>query len=180
MYNELINVDTDGNVFLHDDSIALMPKLFKVYKNKYMGSNMVKYIVSVYDYKSPFRRLPEEERKSRVAYSIYSKDKATNSSDKLVGEAIEEYLKLQYDPLIDQYNTMGEQIYKMNKVYGAMVPTEDNLEDMNKIQDQMGKAALAREKIKELILKDQQSESNIKGTGSEDFSVFEEDQIIGK
>lgn len=180
MYNELINVDTDGNVFLHDDSIGLMPKLFKVYKNKHMGSNMVKYIVGVYDYKSPFRRLPEDERKSRVAYSIYAKDKATKSSDKIVEDAIEEYLKLQYDPLIDQYNTMGEQIYKMNKVYGAMVPTEDNLEDMNKIQDQMGKAALAREKIRELILKDQQSESNIKGTGSEDFSVFEQDEIIGK
>jgi len=180
MYNELINVDTDGNVFLHDDSIGLMPKLFKVYKNKHMGSNMVKYIAGVYDYKSPFRRLPEDERKSRVAYSIYAKDKAPNSSDKIIEDAIEEYLKLQYDPLIDQYNTMGEQIYKMNKVYGAMVPTEDNLEDMNKIQDQMGKAALAREKIKELILKDQQSESNIKGTGSEDFSVFEQDEIIGK
>lgn len=180
MYNELIDIDTDGNVFLQDNSIALAPNLWAVYKHKNMGSNMVKYIVGVYDYKSPFRRLPEEERKTRVAYSIYSKDNAPRESERIVIEAIEEYLKLQYDPLIDQYNTMGEQIYKMNKVYGKMIPTESNLEDMNKIQDQMGKAALARDKIKDLILKDQQSESNIKGTGSEDFSVFEQDEIIGK
>jgi hypothetical protein len=180
MYNELINIDTDGNVFLHDNSIALMPKMWEVYKDKYLGSSMVKYIVGVYDYKSPYRRLPEDERKSRVAYSIYSKERATRVSDKIVEEAIEEYLKLQYDPLIDQYNTMGEQMYKMNRVYKEMTPTEKNLEDMNKMQDQMGKAALARDKIKDLILKDQQSEAIIKGTGTEEFSVFEEDQLIGK
>jgi len=180
MYNELINIDTDGNVFLLDNSIALMPKMWEVYKDKYLGSNMVKYIVGMYDYKSPFRRLPEEERMSRVAYSIYSKDKATRVSDKLVGEAVEEYLKLQYDPLIDQYNTMGEQMYKMNKVYKEMTPTEKNLEEMSKMQDQMGKAAISRDKIKDLILKDQQSEVVIKGTGTEDFSIFEEDQLIGK
>jgi hypothetical protein len=68
----------------------------------------------------------------------------------------------------------------MNKVYKAMVPTEKNLEDMNKMQEQMGKAAIARDKIKDLILKDQQTETNIKGTGTEDFSVFEEEQILSK
>jgi len=180
MYNELIDVDTDGNVFVKDNSIGLMPKLFAVYKDKHMGSNMVKYIVGVYDYKSPFRRLPEDERSARVSYSVYSKDKPPKVSDTKVEEAIEEYLKLQYDPLIDQYNTMGEQMYKMNKVYKAMIPTEKNLEDMNKMQEQMGKAAIARDKIKDLILKDQQTESNIKGTGSEDFSIWEQDEMIGK
>lgn len=180
MYNELIDVDTDGNVFLKDNSIALIPKMWAVYKHKHMGSKMVKYIVGVYDYKSPYRRLPEEERESRVAYSIYSKDKAPRTSEKIFSEAVEEYLKLQYDPLIDQYNTMGEQMYKMNKVYKDMTPTEKNLEDMNKMQDQMGKAATARDKIKDLILKDQQTESVLKGTGSEDFSIWEQDEIIGK
>jgi|TARA_R110000787_G_scaffold81538_2_gene176749 hypothetical protein len=180
MYSELIDVDTDGNVFIKDNSIVLMPKLFAVYKNKHMGSNMVKYIVGVYDYKSPFRRLPLDERRSRVAYSIYSKDRPTKVSDKLVEDAIEEYVKLQYDPLIDEYNAMCDQSYKMTKVYRNIEPKADNLEDLNKMQEQMGKAAISRDKIKELILKDQQSESNIKGTGSEDFSVFEQDEIIGK
>ena len=71
MYNELIDVDTDGNVFLNDNSIALMPMMWIVYKDKHMGSNMVKYIVGVYDYKSAFRRLPEDERIARVSYSIF-------------------------------------------------------------------------------------------------------------
>jgi len=178
MYNELINISKDGNVFLQDNSIALMPKMWIVYKDKHMGSNMVKWIVSVYDYKSPYRRLPLDERKTRVSQLIFEKLKNTKEDTKKVSEAIEEYEKLQYDPLIDQYNTMGEQIYKMNKVYKNMTPTEDNLEDMNKIQEQMGKAAVARDKIKDLILKDQESELKISGTGSEDFSLFEEEELI--
>ena len=39
MYNELIDVGRDGNVFLVDNSIALMPKMWDVYKDKNMGSN---------------------------------------------------------------------------------------------------------------------------------------------
>ena len=43
----------------------------------------------------------------------------------------------------------------------------------------MGKAAISRDKIKALILKDQESEAKISGTGSDDFSVFEDDERIG-
>jgi len=180
MYNELIDIDTDGNVFLKDNSIALMPKMWELYKHKQFGSKMIKYIVGMYDYKSPFRRLPEDERMSRVAYSIYGKDRATRVSEKIVLEAIEEYLKLQYDPLVDQYNTMGEQMYKMNKVYKSIEPTAKNLDELNDIQKKMGVSAESREKIKALILKDQQSETTIKGTGSEDFSLFEEQLLHGR
>jgi hypothetical protein len=75
---------------------------------------------------------------------------------------------------------MCDKSFEMTKVYRSIKPTADNLEDLNKMQEQMGKAAISRDKIKDLILKDQQTESNIKGTGSEDFSVFEQDEIIGK
>lgn len=178
MYNTLVDIDRDGNVFLQDNSIALMPKMWAVYKNRKMGSKMVKWIVSVYDYKSPFRRLPLDERKARVSYAIYGKDKNPKENDDLIQEAIEEYTKLQYDPLIDQYNAMCEQAYKMTKVYRDIEPSENNLEELNKLQEQMQKAATSRDKIKELILKDMESETKISGTGSEDFSIFEQDQRL--
>lgn len=178
MYNTLIDIDRDGNVFLQDNSIALIPKMWAVYKNRKMGSKMVKWIVSVYDYKSPFRRLPLDERKARVSYAIYDKDKNPKENDDLVQKAIEEYTKLQYDPLIDQYNAMCEQAYKMTKVYRDIEPSENNLEELNKLQEQMQKAATSRDKIKELILKDMESETKISGTGSEDFSIFEQDQRL--
>ena len=177
MYNELIDIDTDGNVFLHDDSIALIPELFAVYKNKHMGSKMVKYIVSVYDYKSPLRRLPLGERRSRVSYIIYGKQKAIDESK--IKDAIDEYLKLQFDPLIDEYNAMCEQSYKMTKVFLSIEPTAENLEDLNKLQTEMGKAAKSRDAHKELIKKDSESDTKIQGTGSEDFSLLEQDLMLG-
>jgi len=180
MYNQLIEIEKDGNVFLQDNSIALMPKLWAVYKDKNMGSNMVKWIVGVYDYKSPYRRLPLEERKSRVSYMVFSKDSNPKENNQLVLDAIEEYIKLQYDPLIDEYNAMCDKSYEMTKVYREMKPTAQNIEELNKLQTEMGKAAKSREEIKKLILKDQESEAKISGTGSEDFSIFEQEDRIGK
>lgn len=178
MYNELVEIGKDGNVFLRDDSIALMPSMWRLYKDKKGGSKQVRWIVSVYDYKSPFRRLPLEERMNRVSYSEFTKATNPRFKTQLVQDAIEEYVKLQYDPLIDEYNAMCEQSYNMTKVYRAMKPTQENLEDLNKMQEQMGKAAIARDKIKALILKDQESEAKISGTGSEDFSIFEEEERL--
>ena len=154
MYNELIEVSKDGNVFLQDDSIALMPAMWKVYKDKNLGSKAVKWIVSVYDYKSPFRRLPIDERKSRASYAVYQKEKNAKSDNELMVEAIDEYIKLQYDPLIDEYGAMCDQSFAMTKIYRSIVPTEKNLEDLTKLQVEMGKAAKARDAHKELILKD--------------------------
>lgn len=180
MLFELINVDKEGNVFLQDNSIALMPKMWAVYKDKYMGSNMVKWIVAMYDYKSPYRRLPEDERSNQVTFMIFEKESNSKTNHEKVIEAIDEYQRLQYDPLIDQYNAMGEQMFKMSKVYKDIEPTKDNLEDLNKIQTEMGKAALSRDKIKKLIMEDEKSDTKISGTGSEDFSLFEQEQRLEK
>ena len=178
MYNELIDVGKDGNVLLTDNSIALMPKMWSVYKNKHMGSKMVRWIVSVYDYKSPYRRLPLDEREVRVNSAIYDKKTNPHATKQVVLDAIDEYVKLQYDPLIDQYNAMCEQAFKMTKVYRDIEPDKDNLEDLNKLQEQMQKAATSRDKVKDLINKDEESEAKISGTGSEDFSLFEEDEAL--
>ena len=108
----------------------------------------------------------------------WEKNKNPKQKDQLVINAIEEYIKLQYDPLIDEYNSMCDKSYEMTKMYRGITPTESNLEDLNKLQEQMGKAAISRDKIKALILKDQESEAKISGTGSEDFSVFEDEERI--
>lgn len=180
MYNTLIDVDKDGNVLLQDNSIAFMPNMWLVYKDKHMGSNMVKWIVAVYDYKSPYRRLPIEERKARVSNMLFGKEKNPKESNELIVDAVDEYLKLQYDPLIDEYNAMCEQAYNMTKVYRSMTCTEKNFDDMTSFQEKMNKAAKARDSHKELIKKDSESDVKIQGTGSEDFSLFELDERMAK
>jgi len=176
MFGTLIDVGNDGNVFLQDKALALMPKLWGVYKKKGMGSKMVRWIVMVDDYKSPYRKKPLDERVELVTNIVFGKPKYKTCGDVLVIAAREEYAKMQYDPLIDQYNAMSDQIYKMTKVYKTIIPTEENLEDINNIQIQMGKASKARDDIKTLIIKDQESEVKIQGAGTEDFSMFEEEQ----
>ena len=141
-----------------------------------MGSKMVRWIVMVDDYKSPYRKKPLDERVELVTNIVFGKPKYKSCEDKLVLLARSEYSKIQYDPLIDQYNAMSDQIYKMTKVYKNIVPTEENLEDLNNIQIQMGKASKSRDDIKTLIVKDQESEVKIQGAGTEDFSMFEEEQ----
>ena len=178
MYNKLIEIKKDGNVFLQDNSIALMPCLWKVYKNKQLGSNQVRYIISVYDYKSPYRKFPLEVRRKQVSYAIWSKDKNPKLSNQIILDAIDEYKRFQYDPLIDQYNAMLDQAYQMNIVYKEMKPTKENFDEMNSMQEKMFKAAKAREDIKQLIMKDKESESNIAGTDSSEFSLFEQDDRL--
>ncbi len=80
--------------------------------------------------------------------------------------------------MIDEYNAMCEKSYQMTKVYRSIKPTAETLEDLNKMQEQMGKAAIARDKIKALILKDEESEAKISGTGSDDFSLFEQEERL--
>ena len=178
MFNELIEIDKDGNVFIQDDSIALMPKLWAVYKDKYGGSKMVRWIISMDDYKSPFRRLPEEERSERLTMNIFGKRTLKKTTEKLVTEARHEYKMLQFDPMVDQYNAMSEQMFLMTQVFKSMKPSKDNLADLNDMQVKMQKAAEAREKLKTMIIKDQDSDSKIKGTGSDDFSIFENEQRL--
>jgi hypothetical protein len=176
MYNQLIEIEKDGNVFLQDKSIALMPKLFDVYKHKHMGSNGVRWIVSMYDYKSPYRRLPFEERTRQVSFNIFGKMTWSYEKDKKIQEAIEEYCKLQMNPLIEQYNAMLEMSFKITETYKAMKPTKDTISDINKLGVEMQKVAEAMEKIKELILKNQESEAKFHGSSAGDFSLIEHSQ----
>lgn len=176
MFGTLVDVGTDGNVLVNDRGMALVPTLWAVYKKKGMGSNMVRWIVMVDDYKSPYRKLPVDEREVLVTNIVFGKDKYKTCQDQMVTDARTEYDRMQYDPLVDQYNAMSDQIYKMTKVYKTMIPTKENLSDINDIQIQMGKASKSRDDIKTLIIKDQESEVKIQGAGTEDFSMFEEEQ----
>jgi hypothetical protein len=178
MFNQLIEIDKEGNVLQQDESIALMPNLFKVYKHKRMGSNMVRWIVSMDDYKSPYRRLPEQERSERLTFDIFGKKVNKVCEDELVKNARAEYKMLQYDPLIDQYNAMSEQMFLMTQVFKSIKPTKDNLDELNDMQVKMHKAAKARDEVKAMIVKDMESDVKIQGTGSEDFSIFEEEERL--
>jgi len=176
MLGTLVDINSKGNIFLVDKSIALAPKLWEVYKNKNMGSNMIRYIVSMYDYKSIYRKLPIQQREKRVIRSIWEDKPNKYINHKLVKEAIEEYNSLQYDPDIDTYNVMLEKAVDINQVYKDLKVTKDNLDEVNVLQDKMAKAAESRIKVAEIIKKNEESDMKIfgkKGSGKQ-FSRIEE------
>jgi uncharacterized protein YdaU (DUF1376 family) len=178
MFGTLIDVDNEGNLFLKDKAVALLPKLWEVFKERTLGSNMVRWIVLVDDYKSPYRKLPTEEREVLISKIIFSKERSKHFKNEKVLAAREEYRRAQYDPLIDQFNAMSDQMFQMNRIYREMKPTKENLDEMNDLQAKMAKAAKAREEVKQLIIKDQQEEVKIQGSGSENFSMFEAEQRL--
>ena len=178
IFGTLIDVDTEGNIFVHDKGIALLPKMWEVYKKKGMGSNMVKWIVMVEDYKSPYRKLPIEERIAFTTGIIFEKKKYKTCEDPLVEAARKEYVSIQYDPLIDQYNAYSDQIFEMTRVYKSIKPNKENLQELNKISVELAKTSKSRDDVKALIIKDQESEIKIQGAGSENFSMFEEEKRL--
>lgn len=173
MFNTLIDIDRDGNIFLIDKSIALAPKLWAVYKDKNMGSNMVRWIVSVEDYKSIYRQLPMELREERSMDSIFG-EKNGYCTNKKVKEARLEYRKLQYDPLYDQYEAMNEKMFEITKVFRTIKVKEDNIDMINELSVKMEKAAASRQRIQKLIEESGVTQMNLHGKDGDDLSFQEE------
>ncbi len=174
MFNQLIEIKNDGNVFLQDHSIALMPKLWAVYKDKYMGSDMVRWIVAVEDYKSPYRSLPDAEREKKATFDIFGQTQYGKCKDPIVVNAREEYCVFQYDPLIAQYRTISEKIHQMNLILKNKQVNEENIDEFNDLIVKVQKSAQARDYIKQLIIKDQEGAKQIRGDKDANLSLIEQ------
>jgi len=175
MLSTIFDIDKTGNVLLQDNSIALVPAMWEVYKNKYMGSNMIRYIASMYDYRSPFRELPEDRRAKHVVKAVWKDKKATHLNDPLVLKAIEEFKELQYDPDIEAYQVMTKKSHEINQVYNTLKITADNLEDANVIQKKMTEAAKSRIELLDIIKKSKDSDKQVYGKGKNtQYSLMEQ------
>ena len=177
MFGTLVDVDTDGYVFLHSKAVSLLPKLFSVYKDKYLGSKAVKWIVCMYDYKSPYRSLPIEQRRQIVNNMILEKEKCSFIKKPKIVDAIKEYKKVIYDADIEEYRAMVDKSADAVKVFKEMTVTKENLSEINTIQQEMGKAAKSRRDIRNAILKDIESGDKMSGMdGDDDLSMFEQEE----
>jgi len=164
----LIDIDRQGNVFMKDNSVALVPELWAVYKHKDYGSNAIRYIVMMYDYKSPYRHLLEESRKESVIMDIFEKKSNYKMDKEIMQKAIEKYKSLQYDPIIEQYNVLTEKISEYSKFIKDMDITPTNAQNLQKIMLGMEKMTESRENLKALILR-REEEENIHGGGELSF-----------
>lgn len=181
MFGTLIDIDTEGNIFIHDKGVALLPKLYKVYKDKYLGSKAVKWIVAMHDYKSPYRSLPKGERETVVNNMILEKEVCSFKDKDKVLEAIEEYRKISYDADYEEYRAMVDKSAEAIKVFREMPVSSKNLKEINDLQVEMGKSAKSRRELKNAILADLESGNKMSGIdGDDDLSIFEQKERFSK
>jgi hypothetical protein len=173
---QIFDIDTKGNVFLQDNTIALCPAIWKLYKEKGYGSDAVRWIVMMHDYKSPYRKLPEAERERTVTYRVFNTTKHSKIGDKIFQDAIEEYRKLQYDPLLEQYRTINQKLQDMDVYIKGIDIDEKGVEKLQKILIGQEKVVEAREKLKETILKNEEQSAKIEGGTLDDMSILEREQ----
>jgi len=165
----LFKIEKDGNVLLQDQTIALSPELFALYKHKDYGSRAIRWIVSMYDYNSPYRNLPESERKQEVTFDIYKKKSHYILEKDIVKEAAAKYQKLQYDPLLEQYSVFNEKMAQFNEYIKKMPITGDNATELQKVMLGIDKIMEAREKLRKVIIARGEDDETIHGGGELSF-----------
>jgi hypothetical protein len=180
MFGLLFDIEKDGNVLLQDKSIALCPAIFEVYKHKRMGSDAVRWIVMVHDYKSPYRNLPIEERKKYVTKILFDKESHYILDDPLFVNAVEQYKVLQYDPILEQYMAMRDKMYEKTKIYKTKDVNEKNLSEINELEVEFEKSATALEKIKQIIIKNMESDVKFTGKEMNNLSLLEQQLAMDK
>jgi hypothetical protein len=177
MFGTLIDIDTEDKIILHAKAVKLLPKLLAVYKDRYLGSKAVKWIVCMYDYKSPYRSLPFNQREQIVNNVILEKEKCSFKKKANIVEAIEEYKSIIYDADLEEYRAMVDKSAEAIKIFKELVVTKENLAQVNTIQQEMGKSAKSRRDIKNAILADMESGNKMSGMeGDDDLSLWEQDQ----
>lgn len=164
----LFSVDAEGDVILQDDTFMLIPELRKVYQDKKLGSDAIKWIVLMTDYRSPYRQLLEDDRNKDVTFDVYGKTQHKALDCLLVKEARDKYNRLQYDPLIDQYAVYTKKIAEYNRFIDEFQIEAATALDLNKLMLGNEKVNEAREKIKDLIMK-KEEEEQISGGGDISF-----------
>mgnify|MGYP003145391645 FL=1 len=165
----LFDVDKEGNVLLQDKTVALVPEILAVYRHKDYGSRAIKWIVLMCDYNSPYRNLPEKEKREAVTMDMYGKRSFYKLDKEVIEKAMDKYNELQYDPLYEQYRVFNNKLIEFNEYIKNMPITGDNATELQKVMIGQDKIMDAREKLRKLILTRNEEEENIEGGGELSF-----------
>ena len=174
MFGTIIDTDSSGNIKMVSLKYAkLCPEFADVLSDKNLGSNMMKYIINVYDRKSIYRMTPFDLRVEEVCLSIWGENTHPRLKAPKMLKAIELYQHMMYDPLIAQYDAMVNKSQKKVEIYNLMDVTESNFRTINSMETEMQKSTEGLEKLKERI-KIEEDEREIMGSGTNDLSYIEE------
>ena len=121
-----------------------------------MSEKEVICIVLAYDYNSPYRQFPEDERKRRAKAHVYGTQNEKFFTQPKVAKATELYMSLQFDPRRQQIIAYRKQLQRLDLMLGAIEET-----DLKKLKDIITSSKELRNAITEIeseIIQEEESE----------------------
>ncbi|MAH46773.1 hypothetical protein CMI37_13170 [Candidatus Pacearchaeota archaeon] len=127
----LFKLTKDNSVILHKDCYKLCPEL------KALTEKQMLYVILAYDYKSPYVQLPLEERRRTARSQVYKSMEKDPEKKKLVSDAIEMYMSLQYEPKRETLDTYQSKIKMLERELMATLDTTEITKITRSIQHLM-------------------------------------------
>jgi hypothetical protein len=162
MIPAVFRIDEDRKVVIDQDAKKLIPEI-----------DMVKdvdllYIVLAYDHVySPYRFKPKEERIAIARKRIYGSDTIIPEDNKKIKKAIEEYLKLIFDPRRETLEMFKDKIVLLHK------EIKNNQSDIKEIKKSYELIEFFEQKIDELKKELDTEEHSIYIKGDKKLSKLE-------
>tara|TARA_Y100001951_G_scaffold88783_1_gene80631 strand:+ start:263 stop:790 length:528 start_codon:yes stop_codon:yes gene_type:complete len=127
----LFKLAKDNSVILHKDCYKLCPEL------KVLTEQQMLYVILAYDYKSPYVQLPLEERRRTARSQVYKSMKMDPEKKKIVSNAIQLYISLQYEPKRETLDTYQSKIKMLERELMATLDTTEITKITRSIQHLM-------------------------------------------
>lgn len=105
----LFKINTQKKILMDKAALKLCPE----FKN--LKQEQLMYIILAYDYRSKYHQFPELERKRKAAYEVYNDPDYDAEGGKLMKNAIQNYIGLQYDPRRETVKNYTTKVSKINQ-----------------------------------------------------------------
>lgn len=161
-------------LFNQDSTFILVDEFNKLYRNHERGAEWLKWICLVYDYDSPYRNLPVDDRMRKASNAIFSNNvlPVKPLEHPLVSAAITKYRELQYDPILEQHDLYMEKIHFFNAFIRNQKPeSADEMIDLQKVMENSKKitdiALELRRKVQEMTKRNKHLRGGVKKSALE-------------
>lgn len=153
----LFSINKKGTKILHPDAYKLCPELKNLEEDELLA------IILAYDYYSPYRQLPLDERLRRAKAQVYKGKDTDLWERKKIKDAVDMYLSLQYDPRHESIRVYQD---KIASIHEKIRETEDHglLINLGKLNKEFRKQLLEIEQ--ELLMEDEKDAVQLQGKGS--------------
>ena len=128
----LFESEPNGDMCSSDPTVMFVPEFKEVKKHPDLGNKALRWIALIYDYKSPYARMSLEERKEKVTKDIFGKQNAKLVELPEMKAATLEYIRLQYDPLIEINDIYRKKIEEQTIL---LRDTKITIENAKKVQE---------------------------------------------